>query len=216
MTAVREPSAAVRHGRPRDPRVDEAVRRAAIELLVQDGFARMSIEGVAARAGVGKAAIYRRWDTKTALVVDAVHRRVTRGVEWPQTGDIRADLETFFSQVLVTKRGVEGELLAALVSEMARSTELATALRQQFVAVRQEEMRARIRSAMDDGQLPAGDVDLLAEVGFALIHHRMLISGAALDDDLPRRMVEQFFARVPSRTPMADSKRKAPGRRRQL
>jgi AcrR family transcriptional regulator len=201
MTAVTGDAAvcaAVRHGRPRDPHVDEAIRRAAIDLLLEEGFARMSIDGVASRAGVGKAAIYRRWDNKTALVVEAIHDRVTCGIEWPDTGDLRADLEAFFTHVLVSKRGVEGELLSALVSEMVRNTELAAAFRRQFVAVRQEQMRGRIRAAMEDGQLPPGDVDLLAEVGFAVIHHRMLISGAPLTDDLPKRMVEQFFPRVPT------------------
>jgi AcrR family transcriptional regulator len=200
MTAVTGDAAVcapVRHGRPRDPTVDQAIRRAAIDLLLEEGFSRMSIDGVASRAGVGKAAIYRRWDNKTSLVIDAIHDRVTCGIEWPDTGDLRADLEVFLTHVLVSKRGVEGELLAALVSEMVRNTELATAFRQQFVATRQEQMRGRIRAAMEDGQLVAGDVDLLAEVAFAIIHHRMLISGTPLTDDLPKRIVEQFFPRDP-------------------
>jgi hypothetical protein len=46
---------------------------------------------------------------------------------------------------------------------------------------------------MADGQLAPGDVDLLSEVGFAIIHHRMLVSGAPLGDDLPKRIVQQFF-----------------------
>ncbi|HSS10967.1 MAG TPA: helix-turn-helix domain-containing protein, partial [Acidimicrobiales bacterium] len=63
-------------GRPRDPHVDKAILSAALDLLIEDGFPRLSIEGVAARAGVGKAAIYRRWDSKTSLVVDAINERV--------------------------------------------------------------------------------------------------------------------------------------------
>lgn len=189
---------AVRHGRPRDPHVDEAIQRAALELLLEEGFARMSIDAVASRAGVGKAAIYRRWDNKLALTVDAIERRVTCGMAWPNTGDIRADLEAIYTQMLRSVRGVEGELLMALVSEAVRSPELAAAYRNQFVAVRRAELRNRLQAAMDEGQLPPGDVDLLVEAGFAIIHNRMLVSGAPLTDDLPRRIVEQFFPRTTS------------------
>lgn len=186
-------AAAVRHGRPRDPNVDEAISRAALDLLIEEGFARMSIEAVANRAGVGKAAIYRRWDNKTSLVVDAIHDRVACGIEWPRSGDIRADLEAAFTQMLNSMRGQEGGLMAAVVSELARNEELASAFRGQFIAVRRAELRGRLQAAMADGQLAPGDVDLLSEVGFAIIHHRMLVSGAPLSDDLPGRIVRQFF-----------------------
>jgi len=192
------PGKAIRQGRPRDPHVDEAIRRAALDLLIEEGFARMSMEAVATRAGVGKAAIYRRWDSKTALVVEAVHDRVVCGVDWPRTGDIRADLEVIFTQMMRSMTGVEGELMAAVVSEMARNAELATAFFDQFVASRRAELRDRIRAAMDEGQLPPGDVEMLSEVGFAIIRHRRLFSNSPLTDDLPKRIVQQFFPKVSS------------------
>src|ERR1700694_507257 len=89
-----------KHGRPRDPHVDAAIRQATLDLLVEEGFARMSIEGVANRAGVGKAAIYRRWDSKTALVVEAIHDLVKPHLDWPCSDDIRADLEVIFGLAL--------------------------------------------------------------------------------------------------------------------
>ena len=64
--------APVRPGRRRDPEVDEAILDAALELFAEDGFRGVTIEGVAARAGVGKATIYRRYPTREALLVDAV------------------------------------------------------------------------------------------------------------------------------------------------
>lgn len=185
----------VRHGRPRDPHVDAAIRQAALELLVEEGFARMSMEGVASRAGVGKAAIYRRWEGKTALVVEAIHDLVAPKVGWPHTDDIRADLEVIFAQTLTKMRGLEGGLMAAVVGELVRNRELAETVRAQFVGCRKEDLLDRIREAMDDGQLPQGDAQLMAEVGFAVIHHRMLLSDAPLTDDLPKRLVEQFFPR---------------------
>jgi AcrR family transcriptional regulator len=182
-----------KHGRPRDPHVDAAIRKAALDLLVEEGFARMSMEGVANRAGVGKAAIYRRWDSKTALVVDAIHILVLPHLDWPHTDDIRADLEVIFTQSLNKMRGLEGELMAAVVSELVRNPELAATVRAQFIACRQADLLIRIREAMDAGQLQPGDAELLAEVGPAIIHHRMLFSDAPLSDDLPERLVAQFF-----------------------
>jgi AcrR family transcriptional regulator len=192
-TEVRE----ARHGRPRDPHVDSAIKQAALDLLVEEGFARMSMEGVANRAGVGKAAIYRRWDSKTALVVDAIHDVVSPHLDWPSTTDIRADLEVIFRQSLAKMRGTEGGLMAAVVGELVRNPELAATVRGQFVGCRKEDLVDRIQEAIDSGELPPGDAGLLAEVGFAIIHHRMLLTDAPLTDDLPKRLVEQFFPRVP-------------------
>src|SRR3954467_1668973 len=59
-------------GRPRDPRVDEAVRRAALELLVEDGYQATSIQAIARRAGVSAPSIYRRWSSKAELIEAAV------------------------------------------------------------------------------------------------------------------------------------------------
>jgi AcrR family transcriptional regulator len=184
-----------RHGRPRDPHVDAAIRQATLELLVQEGFARMSIEGVANRAGVGKAAIYRRWDSKTALVVDAIHELVSPYLHWPQTEDLRADLEEIFAQSLGKMRGMEGNLMAAVVSELVRNPELAATVRSTFAGCQREDLHARIQAAIESGELEPGDADLLSEVGFAIIHHRMLLSDFPLSDDLPRRLVKQFFPR---------------------
>jgi AcrR family transcriptional regulator len=182
-------------GRPRDPHVDEAILSAALDLLIEEGFPRLSIEGVAARAGVGKAAIYRRWDSKTSLVVDAINERVVCGIDFPDTGDFRADVEAVLTQVLIRIRGVEGKVWKAVVSELVKNEELAELFRREFVAVRRADMISRVKAAMDSGQLPPGDVELLADVGSAMVHHRMLVSGEPPTDDLPKRIVRQFFPR---------------------
>jgi len=88
---------------------------------------------------------------------------------------------------------VEGQLMTNLVSELARNPELGRAFTEQFVAASRTEMRDRIRAAMDNGQLPPGDVELLAEVGFAIIKTRKLFSSEPIAEDLPQRIVRQFF-----------------------
>ncbi|MGH9125068.1 MAG: TetR/AcrR family transcriptional regulator [Acidimicrobiales bacterium] len=195
ITEVKE----AKHGRPRDPHVDAAIRRAALDVLMEEGFARMSIEGVASRAGVGKAAIYRRWDNKTALVLDAIHDLLAPHMQdWPETDDIRADLEVILRQFLNKIRGVEGELMKAVASELVRYPEVAALVRDQFVDCNKQILKDRITQAQADGVLAPGDAELQGECGFAIIFHRALLSGSPLTDDLPHRLVEQFFPAGPA------------------
>jgi len=184
-----------RVGRPRDPHVDEAILSAAVDLLIEEGFARLSIEGVAARAGVGKATVYRRWESKTALVVDAIKERLVSSIEIPETGDFRADVEAVLTQILVRLRGMEGQVWRAVVGELVKNEELAHVFSQRSMASGRAEMRPRLEAAMERGDVPPGDVELLSDVGVAVLHHRALISGEPLDDDLPARIVNQFFPR---------------------
>lgn len=186
-----------RVGRPRDPHVDEAILSAAIDLLTEEGFARLSIEGVAARAGVGKATVYRRWESKTALVVDAIKERLVSSIDIPDTGDFQADVEALLTQILVRLRGMEGQVWRAVVGELVKNEELARVFRQRLMAAGRAEMRSRLEAAMQRGDVPSGDAELLSDVGVAILHHRALVSGEPLDDDLPGRIVNQFFPRKP-------------------
>src|SRR4051794_4702288 len=86
---------APRRGRPRDARCDEAILHATLELLVEADAGSLSIDGVAARAGVGKATIYRRWNSKEALLLEALSSD-TSIIEAPDTGTLRGDLESYF------------------------------------------------------------------------------------------------------------------------
>ena len=79
-------------GRPRSEQADRAIMAAALELLAERGLAGMSIEEVAARAGVGKATIYRRWSSKGALALDAFLAEFEQQQPLPDTGSLRGDL----------------------------------------------------------------------------------------------------------------------------
>ncbi|GAC1518077.1 MAG: TetR/AcrR family transcriptional regulator [Acidimicrobiales bacterium] len=179
-------------GRPRNEACDRAIESAAIELLVEEGFGRMSMEGIAARAGVGKATIYRRWDTKEALVVDAVHRHCLQDVSPPDTGTARGDLCEMLHH-FVDRARRDGSLMQAFASERDRHPELAEAFRTTFLADRRAASRAVVQRGVDSGEFPAGtDIELLADVGPALIWHRLTVTGEPIPDDLPERIVAQF------------------------
>jgi AcrR family transcriptional regulator len=186
-----------RPGRPRNEDCDRAIERAALALLVEEGFAGMTIEGIAARAGVGKATLYRRWHSKAALVVDAVHRQCLEHVATPDTGDVRADL-TEVLRVLVRRFQRDGEVMQAFAAERGRHPELAETFRTLFLAERRAATQAIVQRGIDRGQLaPTTDVELLADAGPALLWHRFSVIGAPIDDLLPERIVAQLLPASP-------------------
>ena len=82
-------------GRPRNPELDDAAVRAAIELVVEDGYPALTMERIAVRASVSRAALYRRWPNKVELVVDAIESLVKAQGTLPDTGRLRDDVVEF-------------------------------------------------------------------------------------------------------------------------
>jgi len=185
-------------GRPRDESCDRAIESAALELIVQQGFAGLSMEGVAARAGVAKTTVYRRWDNKASLVIDAFLRAGSDPSVVPDTGSVRGDLLQMLHAFLHMVQ-TRGELVQALVAEQRRHPELAETFRATFLNQKKAAVREVLARGVARGEIgPDADLGLLADVGAALIWYRLSMSGAPLDDDLPERIVDQFFAVPPA------------------
>ncbi len=181
-------------GRPRDPHVDEAVLQAAFAMLAEVGYEGVTIEAVAHAAGVSKNAIYRRWPDKVAVVLDALRHAVPEERHQVDTGDIRADMAAMLTEMAAALAGIDGRLALSLASDITRHPELADAFRSQLVEPRRALLQARVRRAVEAGQLPASsDVELLTEIGPALLYHRLLFDGVAPDEDYVRRIVAQFW-----------------------
>ncbi|GHF66173.1 TetR/AcrR family transcriptional regulator [Streptomyces griseosporeus] len=109
--------------------VTEAIRAAVFEELAAVGYARMSIEGIARRAGVGKTAVYRRWRSKLHLVLDVVSALAVMGLPAPDTGTLEGDLRLLYE---VTSRAlrhpVASQIIPDLQAEAARNPDIAEAL----------------------------------------------------------------------------------------
>jgi len=190
MTDVDVPRQA---GRPRDPACDEAILRATLDAFEANGYAGVSIEGVATRAGVGKATVYRRFDTKADLVVEAIKRGMQVEDVLPDTGDVRADLVAMMRPLMHHLRGTHGKLLITFAAERVRNPDLAEAFDRSVVGKKRDHMRHLVQSAVARGDLPADtDVDLIAEAGPAYVWHHALY-GLPLDDDLPERIVRMIL-----------------------
>ena len=192
MNAGVELSAARAPGRPRDPQVDRAILAATLELLGEDGFARLSTEAVAARAGVGKTTVYRRWPSKIKLVVDALTAMK------PPTPTVIAD-EVSTREALVramggfTKphEGSAARVMAGLVDAMSRNEELAEAVRTVLVAQRERGLIAVIDRGKQRGEIrPDVDARVMVDLLGGPVVLRRLITGAPVNQRLIRSIVD--------------------------
>ena len=182
-------------GRPRSADADRAILRATVDILADEGYGGVTMEGVAARAGVGKATVYRRWASKSALVVDAISSCRDTGWQPPDTGSARDDLLAFvrnFGDHLRTSDA--GRVMPALVAELARSPELAATFRDGFIAPRRARVVQAVRRGVDRGEIRADvDPDLVADAVVAVLQHRFLVTGMEIDDDLPERLLDTLW-----------------------
>lgn len=180
---------ALRPGRPRDPACDAAILAATLDVFAEGGYLGVSIEGVAARAGVGKASIYRRYASKAELIVEAMRTRIGIEDHLPDTGDLRADLRSMWRPLLQRLRGEDGKLLIAFMGERARHPDLSAEFERSVVGAKRAHTRKLVRAAVKRGDLPPdSDVEVIAEVGPALLWHHALY-GLPLTDDLPDRIL---------------------------
>ncbi|WP_406436439.1 TetR/AcrR family transcriptional regulator [Streptomyces sp. NBC_00631] len=143
--------------------VTEAIRAAVFEELAAVGYARMSIEGIARRAGVGKTAVYRRWRSKLHLVLDVVSAIAVMGLPVPDTGSLEGDLRLLYE---VTSRAlrhpVASQIIPDLQAEAARNPDIAEAM-QKTLREGQEGVASKIiEAAQRRGELAEGLDDDLA------------------------------------------------------
>ena len=178
-----------RAGRRRDPSRDEAILAATLASFAEEGYAGVSIEGVAARAGVGKATIYRRYASKAQLVVEAVRVGACLNDHLPDTGDLRSDLASMLRAMVQHLRSADGAVLVTFAAERLLHPDLAAEFDRSVIGEKRAHARRLIAAAVHRGELPPDtDVELVAETGPAIVWHHALY-GLALTDELPARIL---------------------------
>ncbi|HEX8770308.1 MAG TPA: TetR/AcrR family transcriptional regulator [Acidimicrobiales bacterium] len=181
-------------GRPRDPVCGEAILAATLSLFAEAGYAGVSIEGVAARAGVGKATVYRRYPDKAHMVVEAVRVGACMVDNLPDTGDLRADLTTMLTALIKLLRGPMGPLLLAFAAERIRNPALDEEFKRSVVGAKRTHIRHLIESAIARGELaPDADVEVIAEAGPAIVWH-LAFNRVPLAKDLAPRIVNTILS----------------------
>jgi AcrR family transcriptional regulator len=147
-------------GRPRDPATDARIISAAAELMLARGFDQTTVDDVAARAGVGKATVYRRWPSKEDLAVSAMASLYDTEFPEPDTGSIESDLAESYRAVLAFVNSPEGAaFLRMSIVESVRDSRIAALYRASTVR-REEQSRVTFERAVARGELRADlDVD---------------------------------------------------------
>lgn len=187
-------SAGRKLGRPRSQACCQAIRSAALALLVEHGFARVTIESIAERAGVGKATVYRRWTNKADLVVHAFFESVEPRVRLQDSGDLRADFRQQLRLVAREMAGPNGRVLATLIACMQMDADLAHSFRTRWLAVRRAAGRQALIRGMERGVLPpATDPDLVLDALFSPLHFRLLAGHGPLSTEFSDRLVDLVF-----------------------
>lgn len=167
------------------------VLTAALDAVAETGYDAMSIEGVAAAAGVHKTTVYRRWRSKAQLVIDALLERSQNEISVPDTGSLAGDLGALGHAVAASLRTTEAQRFArSLVAAAAASPELARE-GESFWAERVRQNRIIIERATARGETSTNvDAGLLIEMLLGALWFRVLFAGEPLDDATARQVAD--------------------------
>jgi AcrR family transcriptional regulator len=189
MTATRETT-----GLSRGELREQAILDAALDLIGEVGYDRMSMDALAARAQASKATIYRRWPGKAQVVAEAIRRRACPdAVAAPDTGCMRGDLIAAMRTKCDTMTGEDGPLLIGLLMAARKDAELAELLQAQIRDGSEALLRAIFDRAVDRGELPTGpDPTLVRELVPALILQRMIFGDQLTDDAFVAHVIDDF------------------------
>ena len=169
--------------RRRSDRAHAAILEAASQTVQELGYGKTTIEGIAARAGVGKQTIYRWWSSKGAVVIDALLAGQTE-TEWPDSGDLGADLRLVLrATALEFADERTSATLRALMIDMQDDPALSESVMTRMLGPQLEATKRRLRSAQQAGQVDAAvDLDLAVEVIFGPIYHRWILRTHPFDE----------------------------------
>jgi AcrR family transcriptional regulator len=164
-------------GRPRDPGRDQAIIDASIDLLVRDGYDRLSMEGVAAAAGVGKATVYRRWGSKAELVIDAM-ATLKPAIDTIDTGSLDGDIELMIVASCSPHSQRLLQVMVSICSALPREPELLQAFKTRFTEPRIALITEMLERSRRRGELgPDVDVAMAASLVPSLMLQRVLMTG---------------------------------------
>jgi AcrR family transcriptional regulator len=150
-------------GRPLDPEIDAAIVEAAAAMFVQDGLQRLTVPGVALKAGVAKTTVYRRYPTPVALALAAIQRMNARAPD-PDTGSSRADLVQLLDEV---RQRIDPIITATVWVEAQTHPEILVAARERMIVPAVERFRRALAKGVAAGELRADlDVEAAADAVF--------------------------------------------------
>lgn len=188
-------------GRPRSAAADSAIMQATLELLLDTGYRGLTMEQVRARAGVGKATLYRRYGSKEELVAAAV-RHLNQHIPVPDTGNVRDDILAVAGSVLAAAARVgAATFMPRMLAESAGDPEMHAIFYENLVAPRRAVMAEVLRRGVERGELRRDlDVELAIDMLTGPWVYRMLISGGRMPTVDPQRLLDAVLAGIAARS----------------
>ena len=196
---------------------EDEILEATLDLLLEVGYDRLTLDAVARRARASKATLYRRWEGKPSLVVDAMVRsKQAPDLTATDTGSLRGDLIGTFCGSHGLATGAATDMLASVVTALANDPEFAALFREAFIAPKIAVSREIYAQAIARGEIPADtDVEIIAPAMAGILLHRSFVLGQALDDDTVRRVIDHVIlpavgCSAADQLPLHTSAQKAP------
>lgn len=179
-------------GRPRCEQIDRAIIAATENILDEQGFAKLSMEGIAARAGVSKATVYRRWTNKTVLVLDLIHAFLSQHNPWDKDVPLQQALEQELRNIQALFASPLGRALPGILAMTHEDQALGELFVNDYVQPRREEIKQLLETTIGKSKPGAKlDQDLLLDTLAGPLFHRLLMTRQAVDDNYIRQLVAQ-------------------------
>lgn len=169
-------------GRPRSEETKKAILTAAYGLLLEKGFNTITVEGIAERAGVSKATIYKWWSNKAAVVLDGFFAATESMLQVPDTGSVREDLFIQANNLANFITSPKGKVITELIAEGQFDTNIAEEYRIRYFNPRRLISQNIIERGIERGELKKDiDIELSIDLIFAPLFYRLLITGGTVD-----------------------------------
>lgn len=179
-------------GRPRSDQLHQAILKAALDLVLELGFRAVSIEAIAARTGVGKTTIYRRWPNKAAVVMDAFVGLLPAASRFPEHESATERLRLQMQTTAKAFRGRVGSLVKALMAEAQFDAELARSFRENWTLPRRRLVYAILEEAIKQGEVrPDISIDTAVDAFYAPIYYRLQMETGVISEAYVDRIFEQ-------------------------
>jgi AcrR family transcriptional regulator len=187
-------------GRPRSPRIQQAILKAAADLVMESGFKSLSIDAIAGRAGVGRMTIYRRWPNKAAIIMEAFVARVNPDTLFLSAQTYLDSIRLQMRTMAKLFRGRDGALLRALLAEAQFDAELAAALRERWTMPRRRMAISYFEKGIEKGLLrPDADPNAIIDILYAPIYYRLQMRTGPLSDSYIDEIFEHAMAGLKAR-----------------
>ena len=182
-------------GRPRSQAAHDAILKAAFRLVTKRGFRAVSVDEIAAAAGVGKMTLYRHWPNKAALVMDSLLVLIGSETAFPEASCALESIRKQLDLQAAFFRSSRGNLIRSLVAEAQSDPELASAFRERWLEPRRESVREVLRAAIAEGSLRRDlDMDAAIDLLYGSLYYRLLLSAGPLDKRFLDHAYQQFVA----------------------